>query len=158
VTSVKITDHRKNDSPELEGLVKQTSENFSISEVSADLGYSSRHNLEAVENLGGVPYIPFKSNSRGRALGSPIWKKMWHIFQLKQDEFLSHYHKRSNVETTFSMVKAKFGSRIRNKTYTGMVNELLCKVLCHNLCVNIQEMNELGISPDFACVESPVAV
>lgn len=31
----------------------------------------------------------------------------------------------------------------------GIVNELLCKVLCHNLCVVIQSMYELGVEPLF---------
>jgi hypothetical protein len=29
------------------------------------------------------------------------------------------------------------------------MNELLCKVLCHNICVVIQSMYELGIDADF---------
>ena len=33
------------------------------------------------------------------------------------------YHKRSNVETTISMIKAKFGDSLRSKTDTAMVNE-----------------------------------
>jgi len=36
----------------------------------------------------------------------------------------------------------------------AQVNELLCKVLCHNLCVVIQSMYELGIDPTFAMVYS----
>jgi hypothetical protein len=35
------------------------------------------------------------------------------------------------------------------KTDEGIVNELLCKVLCHNMCVVIQSMYELGIEPTF---------
>ena len=30
-----------------------------------------------------------------------------------------------------------------------MVNEVLCKLLCHNLCCLIQEQEELGIVPVF---------
>jgi len=33
------------------------------------------------------------------------------------------------------------------------VNEVLCKIICHNICVVIQEMHELGIEPDFSSVE-----
>jgi hypothetical protein len=52
----------------------------------------------------------------------------------RRDEFLTHYYKRSNVETTFHMIKSKFGTRIRSKTPVAQVNELLFKILCHNLC------------------------
>ena len=74
---------------------------------------------------------------------------MYHYFQYRRDEFLSHYHKRSNVETTFHMIKAKFGDSLRSKSETAMVNEALCKILCHNLVVLIHEMFELGIDPTF---------
>ena len=63
-----------------------------------------------------------------------------------QDEWKAHYHQRSNVETTFSMIKGKFGDSLRSKSDTGQVNELLLKVLCHNICVLIQEMHELGVT------------
>ncbi len=74
---------------------------------------------------------------------------MLHYFRYKQAEFLEHYHQRSNVESTFSMVKRKFGDSVRSKTNTAMINEVLCKFLCHNLCVLIQEQSQLGIEPDF---------
>jgi hypothetical protein len=47
------------------------------------------------------------------------------------------------------MIKAKFGERLRSKSETAQINEALCKVLCHNLCVVIQSMYELGIEPEF---------
>ena len=74
---------------------------------------------------------------------------MFFYYNYKRDEFYQHYHKRSNVETTFSMIKSKFGERLRSKTATAQVNEALCKVLCHNLCVVIQSMYELNITPEF---------
>ena len=51
---------------------------------------------------------------------------MWAFYQFKREEFLPHYHKRSNVETTFSMIKAKFGGSIRSKKRTAQINEILC--------------------------------
>src|SRR5205807_5703939 len=83
-----------------------------------------------------------------------VYKQMFHYFQFKRDEFL-HYHKRSNAESTFSMIKRKFGDFLRSKTDVAMVNESLCKVLCHNIVVLIHEMHELGIDPVF-WAESPV--
>ena len=34
-------------------------------------------------------------------------------------------------------------------TQTAQINELLCKILAHNICVVIQEVNELGLSSEF---------
>lgn len=62
---------------------------------------------------------------------------------------MAHYHKRSNVESTFSMIKAKFRDHVRSKTDVAMTNEVLCKILCHNICCLIQAMYELGIEPTF---------
>ncbi len=53
------------------------------------------------------------------------------------------------VATTFSMIKEKFGTRLLTKKEVAQVNEVLCKVLCHNICVVIQSMYELGIEPVF---------
>jgi hypothetical protein len=35
--------------------------------------------------------------------------------QFKAIEFMQHYHKRSNMKSTFSMLRAKFGGFIRSK-------------------------------------------
>ena len=46
---------------------------------------------------------------------------MWGMFMDKSAEFLAHYHKRSNVETTFTMVKRKFGASVRSRGFTAQV-------------------------------------
>jgi len=148
VTSVEITGSHANDSPLLPQLVDETAKNFTIDEVSADKGYSSLDNHEAIANVGGTPYIAFKTSATGAVGG--MFQKMYHLYQYKRDEFLAHYHKRSNSESVFSMVKAKFGGSIRSKGDTAQENEALCKVLCHNICCVIQSMFEFGIEPNFA--------
>lgn len=47
------------------------------------------------------------------------------------------------------MIKGKFGERLRAKSATGQVNEVLCKVLAHNVCCLIQSIYELGVEPTF---------
>jgi transposase len=78
-----------------------------------------------------------------------LFEKMFRYFQYKADEYMQHYHARSNVEATFSAVKRKFGDSVMSKTDTAMVNEVLCKFLCHNLTCLIQEQQTLGIVPVF---------
>ena len=149
VTAVELTMTNEHDTKFLPELVTQTAQNFTVKEVSGDKAYSSRANLELINELGAVPYIPFKKGTTGKAKNAPTWKKMYHYFEFKNEEFLEHYHKRSNAETTFHMIKSKFGDSVRSKTEVAQVNEVLLKVLCHNICVVIQEMFELGIEPDF---------
>jgi transposase len=156
VTRAVVTDQDAHDSPEFKGLIDNTCSNFDVREVSADKGYLSRANLQTVVDNGAVPYIPFKNNSRGDT-GTQLWRKLWHFFQFNQEEFLTHYHKRSNVETVFSMIKAKFGGSIRSKSETAQANEVLCKILCHNLCVLVQAIFEFGIEPTFWSTEKKIA-
>src|SRR3989344_3872086 len=148
IPSVKITTEFDNDSPELKALVNETAENFKMEEISADKAYLGQDNLELISEKGATPYIPFKSNNKPSGNGI-VWKKMYYYFQLNNEQFLEHYHARSNAETSVHMIKSKFGDFVRSKTWTAQINEVLCKVICHNICVVIQEMHELGINPDF---------
>ena len=66
-----------------------------------------------------------------------------------REDFLGKYRKRSNIKTTFSAMKGKSGDSLRNKSDVGQINEALYKVLCHNLCVLVRVMHELGIEPNF---------
>ena len=97
-----------------------------------------------LESLGGVLVL---------IAAGGTWERMYHYFQFRREEFLQHYHKRSNAESTFSMIKAKFGGSVRAKMPTAQVNEVLCKVLCHNICVLIQSIYELGLEPTFWTTE-----
>jgi hypothetical protein len=47
------------------------------------------------------------------------------------------------------MIKRKFGGHVRSKSDTAMVNEVLGKVLAHNICCVIASQCELGIEPNF---------
>jgi len=74
---------------------------------------------------------------------------MYHYFCLRREEFLQHYHLRSNVESTISTVKRKFGDSVRSKTDVAMRNEVLAKFVCHNVCCVIQSAYEFGIEANF---------
>jgi transposase len=147
VTAVEIREKDASDTKLLPKLVNATAAHFDMREVLADKGYSSVNNHEVIASYGATPYISFKSIHSGAAGG--LWEKMFHYFAFNRQEFLGHYHKRSNVESTFSMIKAKFRDHVRSKTDVAMTNEVLCKILCHNICCLIQAMYELGIEPTF---------
>lgn len=151
ITAVTVTPNSGKDSSDhsqFPALLSGTAEHFTMREVSADKAYSSKAHLAAVEAAGATPFIPFRANQIG-TLGpqsslfnvtevapgpdASAFVRMYHFFAYRRDTFLSHYHKRSNVETTFSMVKRKFGSSLRSKSFQGQVNEVLCKVIAHNI-------------------------
>lgn len=149
VTSAVVSDRNANDAPFLPALVDDTARNFRLHELSADKAYSSVKNLEAIAEWGADPYVPFKSNTTGDGGGNSLWRRLWGYYQFQRDEFLPHYHKRSNVEMTFFMIKSKFGGKLWSKSETGQVNEALLKVLCHNIVVLVQSIYELDIEPVF---------
>jgi len=153
VTSVEVTPTETADAPWLPSLLASTAQHFVVREVSADKAYSSRRNLQAIDSVGASPYIPFKNRTTGMGSHSKpfdgLWNRMWHYYNFNRASFLEHYHKRSNAETAYSMIKAKFGGAVRSKTPIAQVNEVLVKVLCHNICVLIQSMYELGVDVTF---------
>lgn len=53
------------------------------------------------------------------------------------------------------MIKRKFGDTLRGKTATAQDNEVLCKVLAHNLCCLVHAHYELGITPDLTTGTTP---
>jgi Transposase DDE domain len=146
ITAVEIHSQNAGDSPLLKPLLATTARQFNVTEVVADMGYLSESNFAAITDSGATPFIPFKRNSTER---SGLWSKMYHYFHLNKDDFLARYHQRSNVESTFSMMKAKFGDSVRSKLDVSMKNEVLCKCLCHNLCCLIQASYELDLEPVF---------
>jgi transposase len=147
VTAVRVLDKDSGDMTQFTPLVKDTRKGFEIGEVSADKAYLSMEAFETVAACGGQAFVAFKENSTGAAGG--LFEKAFHFFSFKQEEYMNHYHKRSNVESTFSAIKRKFGDSVRSKCEYAMVNEVLCKILCHNICCLIQEQCELGIEPVF---------
>lgn len=147
ITSVDIKERSAGDAPFFGPLLKEMARNFKITEVPADKACLSHENLEAAAEVNATAFIPFKANNvEGHG---ELWDKMLSMFRLHRDEFMAQYHKRSNVETAFHMIKAKFDSHVRSKTETAMRNEVLAKILCHNICCLIQAQFELGIAVEF---------
>ncbi len=150
ITAVEVTEKYDHDTNQFETLVEQTAENFEMKEVSADAAYLSKLNMQTAVDNGAYPFIAWKSNSKiTEKEGNELWNKLFHYFSLNKEKFLERYHQRSNSETAFSMIKAKFSDRLRSKNRTAQKNEALCKILCHNLCCLIQSIYEFGLKPEF---------
>jgi len=150
VTAVEVSKGNAGDSPFFKLLYKTTAANFEIREVLADKAYSSLENMRLVSKGKGILFSPFKNNANPEhRTRDPLWKFLYHLFSMNLSWFYEHYHQRSNVESVFSMIKRKFGEYLRSRTYTAQVNEALCKVLCHNLCVINDCMFQMDLEPEF---------
>ncbi len=147
VTAAAVYDRDANDSPILPELVRATAQKFNVKEVSADKGYLSAENVEVIVSVGGAPFIAPKSNTTGAVGG--LFERMFHFYQYRRQEFLDHYHKRSNVESVFSSIKQKFGDNVRSRCDRAKINEALAKLVCNNICCVIMSQCELGVETEF---------
>lgn len=147
ITAVEIHGQSAADTIMLKPLLDSTAARFNVREVYGDLAYSSRNNLRLVVDAGAVPLIPFKKNAVPTKC--ELWERMHHYFNFNRAEFMERYHRRSNIESTFSMVKAKFGDGVRSKTDVAMKNDVLAKFVAHNICCLIMATCELNINSVF---------
>ena len=86
---------------------------------------------------------------RVQEIENPELGKMIRLWKENETRFRAHYHRHSNAESAFSMIKRKFGDCLRGKLDTTKENEIMCKVICHNLTVLANCIILFGISPDF---------
>jgi transposase len=150
VAATEVTVWSANDYPYLSPLLRSAkSQGFDVREISADKAYTGRSNAAVAEQVGARPFILLKANSTLKESDAgTAWERMYHSFAYHREDFFQHYHRRSNVETAFSMIKMKFGELIRSRSFQGRRSEVFAKILCHNICVLIAAMEELGLATD----------
>ena len=146
VTSAVVTP--QSDDSQLPALLARTRTHHDVREFSADKAYSTHANHDVLETFGVAAYIPFKDNAVVN-LKFPVWSRHLCEFLLHQERFLPHYHRRSNVETVFAMIKAKFGAAVRSRLPVAQVNEVLAKCVAHNLCCVVKAIFTAGLTPTF---------
>lgn len=97
--------------------------------VCADKGYDSNKNHQyTIQELKAQSLIAIKNYGNKRR----NWKKDWRKHAKKHfDE--KKYHQRSKVETIFSVIKRKYGSCLKTKTFSTQKKEILCKLIAYNI-------------------------
>lgn len=149
ITAVEVTTGNLSDHNQLPGLVKQTSSNFNAERYSCDKAYSSQKNLQLIASLEALPFVAFKKNSKEGEKKANIWNFMYNLSKEKPELFDRFYHRRSNVESTFSMIKMRLGEFLKSKNFQAQKNEVLLKCLVHNMCCLVQEIFENNIKVNF---------
>lgn len=151
--SAEVTEKNVADITMLPTAVGDKPRYFQFQDLVADKAYSSRDVFNFLDKLGLDAYIPFKRGSSSEPKGSRLWHDMFVFMQRCPDEYDLHYHQRSNVESCFHMLKTRYGHHLLTKHFPANQAEIKTRVLCHNLCVLIQEAAERGIIPKFdTCV------
>lgn len=149
ICSCTVTPGNFSDPRQAPELIEKTGANFKIKEISADKAYSSKRIFEIIHKLGATPYIDFKKNANPNESDPEIWRRMYNYLKVNREDFMKHYHKRSNVETVFSMIKTRLGEHLKCKNFESQRNELVMKFICHNICCLIQEIYENEVHVDF---------
>lgn len=145
-----ITDGTVHESPQLKFLLEGIKNKFSFQRLVADPGYLSRANADLISENGMQPIILPKKNTTSINKGSSgAWGKMIWFFKNNYEMFLMYYHARSNVESTFSMLKRKFGYEVRSKSMIGQTNEILARIVCLNASILGEVMLEFNLHPKF---------
>jgi hypothetical protein len=146
ITSARVTS--EGDCPQLPGLLARTRVHHDVRELSGDKAYSSAENHNTLDALGVEAFIPFKVNAVPNSK-APVWSRHLLEFTLNQERFLAHYHRRSNVETVFAMLKARFGAAVASRRPTAQANEVLAMCVAHNLCCLVRAIFTAGLAPVF---------
>ena len=109
----------RNDCIDLPLLAK----NLQAKEIIADKGYDSKKNRNfVIQKLRAIPIIPKRCHTNFYGY-------------LKQRKKIDgkNYHQRSKVETVFSVIKRKYGSALRSKSFAMQKKEVICKLIAYNL-------------------------
>ena len=122
-------------------------------------------NLQAVSDASGTPFIPFKDSPAIPGLPgdqslpwASTWTKMYHLFSYQRDTFLAATTSGRTSRPRSPLAKTKLGDSLRSKSEVGQFNEVLCKVIAHNLCVLIACIHEIGLDiPTFTTQPAEMA-
>ena len=155
VTAVEVSD--AGDCTALPALLAQTRKNFRVLEVSADKAYASKDNIALIYACGAEPFVAMKDNAVMDPK-SPEWSRALAKSLLFREEWLARYGRRQHVEATFGAIKANFGGALRSRSSQAKVNEVLIKVLCHNLWCVTRAVHEHGLEPSFSAGDAIAAV
>lgn len=117
ILSYRIRRKLRHDTIDFKELLKE----LDVDYVVADKGYDSRENRQFVlRKMCAVPVIPVRSHSH------------FYGYQGSRKIDGSNYHQRSKVETVFSVMKRKYGSVLRARSFAGQEVETICKMVAHN--------------------------
>lgn len=132
IVAVKIDKTPEGDAKQLQELVLSGLRYHTIEQLSADKAYLKKANFEFLDEMGIVPFIPFQDRNKADPRCEP-WTRAFCQFWFDKADWLPLYHRRSNVESTFSSLKQVFGPTLRSRNPDALVNETLCKCIAHNL-------------------------
>ena len=120
------------DSPQFPDAIRQAATHLHPDRVLGDKGYDGEHNHRLCREELGIrsTIIPINKRNRGRK-----WPKTKYRRQMRRRFFKRKYGQRWQVESVFSRHKRRLGSALTTRSETTRRNEILFRVLTHNLMI-----------------------
>jgi hypothetical protein len=130
------------DAPDFDELLFRSWTRADVKVVVADAGYDSEMNHRiARQDMGVRSIIPPGIGRPTSKLPSGRWRRhMAKRFARKADQ--AHYAQRAQSETVHSMVKRNQGSALRSRTPQRRKQEMLLRVLTHNIMLACEQETE----------------
>lgn len=148
VVAINVLTEKGKDNIIFREQINKTKDNgFKINISSGDGVYLSRENCTAVKEVGGKPRFHLKKGLTKKPKGHPAWKQMLVYAEQNPQEYEDEYHVRSNVESTNSAKKKKFGDTVYCKNDTAKEQESHITWCCYNFTILSRAYYELGIEP-----------
>jgi hypothetical protein len=108
-------------------LIKQVQREKKVECYLMDKGYDSEKLYSFIrEEVNANSIIPVKERKRTRIIGE-------YRQQLHKNFDKKVYNRRSIVETVFSVIKRKFGERVKVRKFYNQVKEIKVKLLVYNI-------------------------
>ncbi len=102
--------------------VKELIRDLKFKYLIGDKGYDSKYLRNfVIRKLKAIPVIP------------ATWHTNFYGYMNSKKINGDNYHQRSKVETVFSVIKRKYGSVLRNRSYATQQVELISKLIVYNL-------------------------
>lgn len=122
----------RHDIKDFTSLLKEIKTSF----VCADKGYDSYKNHKfVIKKLKAKSLIKIKNYTTKNRI--PRHGRKYRE-QARKEFDEKTYHQRSKVETIFSVIKRKYGSCLKAKTFSQQKKEIICKLIAYNIDRQIQ--------------------
>ena len=130
IAACAVTGGRRHDSPVFREMLRRWIPR-GAGHVMLDAAYPCKDNCEMIKGGGRIPAICPKKNMSPRGFNALAEMLRWH--RDGRDGFDRLYHKRSLVETAFSVIKERFGATARAKLEPVRALLLTLKCISYNL-------------------------
>lgn len=114
-----------------------------------DAAHLAEECANAVEEAGASFYVDFKRGVTGRTERGAL-QRVYNQMAANPEEYRRLYEKGHPLcETGNSMIKERFGPRMRSRKPDAQHAEFMLRAICHNVACLVMAVKELGIEPKY---------